>query len=130
MNTPNPARQMLQDLQTQFAVFRDAQPLAIGIDAVLRTRIPDINRRVLRDALRQHTASTRYLKGLQAATQRFDLDGQPAGEVTEEQRKHAADTLKERFKKAAQVRKEQAEAAAAAARSQQKLNDLVAKFSK
>ena len=128
-SSPSPARTLLQDLQAQFAVFRDAQPLAIGIDAAILLRLPELDRQVLRSALRQHTASTRYLKTLQAASQRFDLDGKVAGEVSEAQRSHAAETLKSRFQQAAQLRKEQAEAAAAAARQQQKLTQLVAKFS-
>lgn len=129
-SSPNPARALLQELQAQFPVFRDARPLAIGIDAALLLRLPALNRQVLRSALRQHTASTRYLKALQAATQRFDLDGNEAGEVSEAQRAHAAETLKSRFQKAAQLRKEQAEAAAAAARQQEKLSQLVSKFSR
>jgi ProP effector len=125
-----PPRPLLQELQERFSVFRDCQPLAIGIDKAILARLPDLDRAALRNALRQHTAATRYLKVLQHATQRVDLDGQPAGEVTEAQRAHAAETLKTRFRKAAQTRKEQVEAAATAARQQHKLSELVAKFAK
>lgn len=126
----SPARTLLQDLQARFAVFRDAQPLAIGIDAAILLQLPELDRQVLRSALRQHTASTRYLKALQAANHRVDLDGNVAGEVSEAQRNHAAETLKARFQKSAQLQKEKAEAAAAAARQQEKLTQLAAKFSR
>jgi ProP effector len=126
----SPARTLLQDLQAQFAVFRDARPLAIGIDAAILARVLELDQQALRSALRQHTGSTRYLNALLAGSQRFDLDGNVAGEVSEAQRKHAAETLKSRFQKAAQLRKEQAEAAAVTARQQQKLTHLVAKFSR
>lgn len=127
---PDTARALLRELQVHFAVFRDARPLAIGIDAAILTRLPETDRKTLRGALRLHTGSTRYLKALQEADQRVDLDGNPAGEVTPAQRSHAADTLKARFQKAAELRKAQAEAAAAEARQKEKLTQLVAKFSR
>jgi ProP effector len=126
----DPTRALLQDLQARFAVFRDAQPLAIGIDAAILSRLPETNHKTLRAALRFHTGSTRYLKALQGASHRVDLDGNPAGEVSPAQRRHAADTLKARFQKAAQVRKAQAEAAEGEARQKEKLTQLVAKFSR
>lgn len=127
---PSNHQSLLQDLQACFPVFRDAQPLAIGIDGAILQRQPSVDRNLLRRALHQYTTSTRYLKVLQGAHQRFDLDGNPAGEVSEDQRAHAAETLKMRFQKMAQIRKEKAEAAAAAARQQEKLSRLVSKFSR
>lgn len=121
---------LLQDLQARFTVFRNAQPLAIGIDAAILQRLPETDRKALRGALRLHTGSTRYLKALQGAQQRFDLDGNPAGEVSPAQRSHAGEILKTRFQKTAQARKAQAEAEAAAARQREKLSQLVEKFSR
>src|SRR5574338_71045 len=128
--TPSLSRILLQDLRARFIAFRDTLPLAIGIDEAILAKLPEVDRKLLRSALREHTASTRYLKALQSASERFDLDGNPAGKVTEAQRNLAGETLKARFQKAAQIRKEKAEVEAAAARQQKKLTDLVAKFSR
>ena len=138
--TPNPvqtARVLLKELQEKFAVFRDYLPLAIGIDKQLIARLPELNRKTLRIALGMHTNSLRYLKGMEKATVRFDLDGNSADEVTEVHRTHASETLRERFKKNAEQRKAQrvAEAAQLAAEKAarqhaEKLSQLTAKFSR
>jgi ProP effector len=146
MNTPavasNPtpvqtARVLLKELQEKFAVFRDYLPLAIGIDKQLIALSPELNRKTLRIALGMHTNSLRYLKGMEKATHRFDLDGNSTDEVTEVHRTHATETLRERFKKNAEQRKAQRaaeaaqEAAEKAARQHaEKLNQLTAKFSR
>ncbi|HWW07572.1 ProQ/FinO family protein [Collimonas sp.] len=146
MNTPsvasNPspvqtARVLLKELQEKFAVFRDYQPLAIGIDKQLIALSPELNRKTLRIALGMHTNSLRYLKGMEKATHRFDLDGNSTDEVTEVHRTHATETLRERFKKNAEQRKVQRaaeaaqEAAEKAARQHaEKLSQLTAKFSR
>jgi ProP effector len=123
------ARTVLKALQEKFAVFRDYMPLAIGIDKQLRTRLPDLDRKLLRSALGIHTNSLRYLKAMEKATVRFDLDGNTADEVTEAHRAHASETLRERFKKVAAQRKLQREAEEAARQSAEKLNQLAEKFS-
>jgi ProP effector len=140
MNTPNPvpspaqaARALLKQLQADFTVFRQAKPLAIGIDKQLIARLPDVNRKVLRIALGMHTNSLRYLKAMEKATQRFDLEEKVDGEVSETHRAHAAQTLRERLKKEAdQRRAERAAQQAEEARrqSEEKLNQLAAKFSR
>ncbi|MCV2216466.1 ProQ/FinO family protein [Thauera sp. Sel9] len=121
-------RALLQRLQEAFPAFRDCKPLALRIDASIVERMPDIDRKSLRAALRMYTASTRYLKAVERSQQRFDLDGQPAGEVTEEQRTHASTTLKERFAAVARQQKEKREAEAAEKRRTEKLQQLVSKF--
>ena len=138
--TPNPvqtARVLLKELQEKYAVFRDYLPLAIGIDKQLIALSPDTNRKTLRIALGMHTNSLRYLKGMEKATHRFDLEGNSADEVTEVHRTHATETLRERFKKNAEQRKLQRAAEAAqqaaekaAAQHAEKLNQLTAKFSR
>lgn len=106
-----PGRNALLDtLTATFAVFRDAQPLALGIHKTLLERMPELSKDQVRTALRIHTASTRYLKVLAQGKERYDLDGNAAGEVTEEQREQAAGQLKERFRKAAERRKEEEQA--------------------
>lgn len=99
----HPRNTVLEILSASFKVFRDGQPLALGIHRVIKERLPDIDTQQLRAAMRTHTASTRYLKTLSQASVRFDLDGSPAGEVTAEQRRQASDTLRERFKKKAEL---------------------------
>lgn len=134
-NSSVDARALLKDLQGRFDVFRNFSPLAIGIDKQLIAQEPDVNRKALRLALRSHTMSTRYLKEMQTASARLNLDGSAAGEVTEEARTHSGDLLRERFKKQAEQRKaeqETARAAQEAAQAEQrrleKLNQLTEKF--
>jgi ProP effector len=59
---------------------------------------------------------------------RLNLDGSPAGEVTDENRQHAAEQLKERFKKQAELRKAAEAEAKAEQRRAEKLNQLAEKF--
>jgi ProP effector len=124
---------MLEQLQAEFAVFRDFQPLAIGIHKQLMERMPDLDKNKVRTAMHSHTASTRYLKALTAGAPRFDLDGQPVGEVTAEQQTVAVQTLRDRLKKAAERRRaeeEEAKRQAEEAKRTAKLQELAEKFSK
>ncbi|MBK7956154.1 MAG: ProQ/FinO family protein [Candidatus Accumulibacter sp.] len=135
MNTPAPvsvpshnARQLLKELQETFPVFRDCLPLAIGVDKQLLARLPGLDRKALRIALGMHTHSTRYLKTMERATQRVDLDGQPASEIPETHRSHASELIKERIRKQAEQRKAQREAELLARQRAEKLDQLVEKF--
>ena len=140
MTTPTPApspaqaaRALLKQLQADYTVFRQAKPLAIGIDKQLIAKLPDVNRKTLRIALGIHTNSMRYLKVMEKATERFNLEGAVEGEVSETHRSHAAETLRERLKKEAdQRRAERAaqEAEEARRQSEEKLSQLAAKFSR
>ena len=134
-DSPVDARALLKDLQGRFDVFRNFSPLAIGIDKQLIAQQPDVNRKALRLALRSHTMSTRYLKEMQIASARLNLDGSAAGEITDEARTHSGDLLRERFKTQAEQRRAAAAAAAAAEaearaeqRRQEKLAHLAEKF--
>lgn len=131
------ARTLIKELQEKFNVFRDFLPLAIGIDKQLFGQRPDVSRKVLRTALGIHTNSLRYLKAMEKATVRFNLDGTEADQVTEVHRAHATTMLKERFKKNAEQRKAQQKAEAAQRETEQaerqraeKLNQLAEKFSR
>ena len=147
MTSPNPAdtpgqeaRRLLKTLQETHVVFKELKPLAIGIDKQLLTQDANIPRKALRLALGMHTNSFRYLKSMEKATQRFNLDGSPAGEIPESHRQHASEILRERAKKEterrqAEVASQKAEAEAKAAQEAEKLrteklNRLVQKFSK
>jgi ProP effector len=124
---PKPAGRrnaLLEQLQAEFAVFRDFRPLAIGIHKQLMARQPELDKNQVRTALHNHTASSRYLKALVEGAARLDLDGNPVGEVTAEQQKQAVMTLRDRLKKAAERRKAEEEAA----QRQAKLQQLSDKF--
>jgi ProP effector len=129
------ARALLKDIQARYDVFRNFSPLAIGIDKQLLAQQPDLSRKALRMALRSQTMSTRYLKEMEKAEQRLNLDGTPAGEITAEARSHSAELLRERFKKQAEQRKAEQnavraaeEAAKAEQRRLEKLSQLTEKF--
>ena len=125
---PADTRALLKTLQEHFEVFRNFSPLAIGIDKQLLAQQPELNRKALRLALRSHTQSTRYLKEMEKAHLRRNLDGTEAGEVTAEARSHSAELLRERFKKQAEQRKADEAAARAEARRLEKLSQLTEKF--
>lgn len=128
-------RALLQQLQEVSETFRDCKPVALRIDKAIAQRFPEVERKVIRAAMRMHTASTRYLKTMEKGGQRFDLDGKPDGEVTEEHQAHAAQTLKERFAEVARRKRDKAKADDAARREEEaerrkaeKLQQLVGKF--
>ena len=134
--TPS-ATTLLKQLQMEFPVIAEYRPLAIGIDKQLLATRPATDRKQLRVALGMHTHSVRYLKAMQEGTQRFDLQGAAAGEVSAEQRALASQALLERFKKratehkAAKVAKELAEQQQRAEQERlEKLGQLVSKFSR
>lgn len=127
------ARSLLKQLQQTFPAFRDFLPLAIGIDKQLLARMPGLDRKTMRTALGIHTGSVRYLRAMEKATVRHDLDGQPGEAVTDTHRQHAKETLQQRFKKEAERKKAERDAAKAdeAARlRQEKLQALATKFSR
>lgn len=126
-------RQLLKQLQDQYPAFKNCLPLAIGIDKQILARMPDVDRKVMRTALGIHTGSMRYLRAMEKATVRFDLDGNPGEEVTETHRAHAKETLQQRFKKEAERKKAERDAAKAeeaARQRQEKLEALASKFSR
>lgn len=87
------------------------KPVKLRIQADIQERAPgQFNKKTLSLFLHRHTTSTAYLKGLATQATRFDLDGQPAGEVAAEH-KSAAETELLR-------RREIVEAKKAAARAQ------------
>lgn len=107
--------------------------MAIGIDKQLIARRPDIDKKILRIALGMHTNSLRYLKTMETATQRMDLDGNAGDAVADTHRTHAKEILRERFKKNAERRKAEREAEALAIierERNEKLSQLVEKFGK
>jgi ProP effector len=126
-------RALLKQLQQQFPAFRQCLPLAIGVDKQLLERMPGLDRKTMRAALGIHTGSLRYLKAMEKATVRYDLDGNAGAEVTDTHRAHAREQLQQRFKKEAERKRAEREAAAAeeaARKRQEKLQALASKFSR
>lgn len=124
LSSPPPRDPVLAHLVATYPLFRDVQPLAIGIHKAIIAAHPDIDKTALRRSLQRHTASTRYLKAIAAGGRRFGLDGVPTGEITPEQQKQANQDLKHRFRKQAEQRREQLKAQ----EHQAKLQQLVDKF--
>jgi ProP effector len=127
------ARTLLKQLQHQFPAFRNCLPLAIGIDKQLLARMPDLDRKTMRAALGIHTGSLRYLRAMEKATVRYDLDGAPGAGVTDTHRLHAKEVLQQRFKKEAERKKAERDAAQAEEATrlrQEKLLQLASKFSR
>ncbi|EDW2053695.1 proQ/FINO family protein [Salmonella enterica subsp. enterica] len=80
LNNPKPLKVgVLDDIQRDIA----ARDLTIGAG-------------VLKAALASYTRRIRYKKAIAAGGTRYDLNGQPCGEVTPEQQQEAADGLKKK----------------------------------
>ena len=124
LSSPPHRDPVLARLVATYPVFRDIQPLAVGIHKAIIAAHPDIDKAALRRTLKRHTASTRYLKVVAAGGSRFGLDGVPTGDITPEQQKQANQDLKDRFRKQAEQRREQLKAQ----EHQAKLQQLVDKF--
>lgn len=127
------ARALLKQLQQEYPAFRDCLPLSIGIDKQLLARMPGLDKKVMRAALGIHTGSMRYLRAMEKAKVRHDLDGTAGAEVPEAHRLHAKEQLQQRFKKEAERKKAEREAAQEEENNrkrQEKLQALASKFSK
>jgi ProP effector len=73
------------------------KPIKLRIQVDIQQRAPGIfTKRVMSIVLSRHTTTTPYLKALVAETQRYDLDGQPAGEIAAEHKQAAVDELARR----------------------------------
>lgn len=93
------------------ALFKgDAKPLKLRIQADIQERAPGVfTKQALSAFLRRHTGTTSYLIAASKAKQRFDLDGNPAGEFSEEHRQVALEELARR-RTNQQAKREQEEA--------------------
>jgi hypothetical protein len=70
------------------------KPLAIGVDQAVRKLLTgEASAKAIHHLLRRWTRRTAYLEALAAGGLRFDLAGQPAGEITAHQREVAAAQL-------------------------------------
>jgi ProP effector len=126
-------RALLKQFQEQFPAFGNCLPLSIGIDKQILARLPELDRKLMRTALGIHTGSLRYLRVMEKAKVRYDLDGTAGAEVTQTHRDHASQVLQQRFKKEADRKKAERDAAAEEEAQRvraDKLNQLTAKFSR
>lgn len=103
------AQTILRERYPALFAAADPKPLKIGIHKDLLERHPELDLSGLKRALTLHTGRFGYQKLLKAGAVRFDLDGQPADEVTEEQAEIARQRLAEL--KAARKAKNHAKAA-------------------
>jgi hypothetical protein len=94
----NPAECGQQLKQLFPALFGGAvKPLKLRIQVDIQERAPGtFTKQALSAFFRRHTGSTSYLIAVTKAAHRFDLDGQPAGEISDEHRKVALDELARR----------------------------------
>lgn len=93
------------------ALFKgQPKPLKLRIQVDIQERAPGVfSKQALSAFFRRYTGATSYLIAVSRGTQRFDLDGQAAGELAEEHRKVAADELARR-RANANAKREQEEA--------------------
>jgi sRNA-binding protein len=95
------------------ALFGGApRPIKLRIQHDIQERAPGVfSKQALAAFFRRYTSSTAYLVAVSKARERFDLDGQPAGELSEEHRQIAAEELARRRAKhqARRAQEEQAQ---------------------
>ncbi|MEY4564571.1 MAG: hypothetical protein RLZZ618_3848 [Pseudomonadota bacterium] len=74
-----------------------AQPLKLGIQADIQARSPGtFSKKALSTFLRRHTANHAYLIAITKSQHRFDLDGEPSGDISAEHREAAQAELTRR----------------------------------
>jgi sRNA-binding protein len=80
------------------ALFTGApKPVKLRIQIDIQERAPGaFSKQALSAFFRRYTGSTSYLNAVAHGKQRFDLDGQPSGEITDEHRQVARDELSRR----------------------------------
>ena len=95
---PNPAACAQQLKQLFPALFTGApKPLKLRIQVDIQERAPGaFTKQALSAFFRRYTGSTAYLIAVSRARHRFDLDGQPNGDLSDEHRKVALDELTRR----------------------------------
>ena len=94
----NPTDCAVQLKQRFPALFTGApKPLKLRIQVDIQERAPGVfTKQALSAFFRRYTGSTAYLIAVSRAKQRFDLDGQPNGELSDEHRQVALDELARR----------------------------------
>lgn len=82
-----------QQLHDAFTVWHDYQPLALGIDKSIFRFIAEqhisASKRVVQKLLQRHTSTRSYRGNILRQAQRYDLDGSPAGQISQIEKDHA-----------------------------------------
>lgn len=98
--TTSPSDIRLDNLNTSlnaFEVWRDLQPLALGIEKQLFQHIAkhqlSCSKRVVQRLLREHTRKRSYLQPLVSGAVRFNLDGTESGTINQSEKNHAAQLI-------------------------------------
>lgn len=87
------------------------KPIMLKVQQAIEARAPGrFTKKALSGFLARHTAATSYLIALTKSEQRYDLDGQPAGELSAEHREAAKKLLAERRERV-KAREQEMEAA-------------------
>ena len=74
-----------------------AKPLKLRVQGDIQLRAPGVfTRKSLSSFLHRHTTSTAYLRALASGQARVDLDGAPAGKISDEHRQAAVAELERR----------------------------------
>jgi ProP effector len=101
--TPKPAElspaACAQQLKQRFpALFTGApKPIKLRVQIDIQARAPGVfTKNALSAFFRRYTGSTSYLLAVANGKQRFDLDGQPQGDISDEHRQIATDELTRR----------------------------------
>ena len=91
------ANELDQRLTITYEVWKDHQPLAIGIEKNLFQFIAEhhlsASKRVVQKLLHRHTSDRQYLHNLIQQPLRFYLDGSPDGEIILAEKEHATRKL-------------------------------------
>ena len=88
-----------QELRQRFPALFDGppKPLKLRTHVDIEARAPGVfSKQVLTAFFRRYTGSTSYLLSVARGRQRFDLDGKPGGEISDEHRQIAVDELTRR----------------------------------
>ena len=96
---PTPAADCAEQLKQRFpALFGGPiKPLKLRIQADIQERAPGVfGKQAMSAFFRRYTGSTAYLVAMTKASHRFDLDGQPSGEISDEHRHAATEELARR----------------------------------
>ena len=96
---PATATDCAEQLKQRFPALFGAgyKPLKLRIQADIQERAPGVfGKAALSAFFRRYTGSTGYLLAMTRSPHRFDLDGQPAGEISEEHKQAAAEELARR----------------------------------
>ena len=84
----------LTELWPQAFSLKNPRPLSVGIVDAIAAELNACGHGAVRYALKSYTGNIRYIRVLAAGGPRYNLHGEPEGEVTPEQQQRAEQMLK------------------------------------